>query len=242
MIVAITIEEKINLKIETEKQTFTFKTNYNLIKVIKIIQNEKRAIIITEELNELRPVFIFNLKTNFFKQICFIDDKIEFYKEYNYKINYKHLEKLKINEDGKRIRYDKNIGDVIIFNLNRIKVELIQKKENTFSLKLIDCKNNIKYYLFKCKTENGKNFFPNKQNITRLFYTGYDNTYCVEISIQKDLKNFFIFDTKKDSIGYKQMFLNVKGKTKKNIEDFVINNITTKKNKFNKNKMIFEVT
>lgn len=30
MIVAITIEEKVNLKIETEKQTFTFKTNYNL--------------------------------------------------------------------------------------------------------------------------------------------------------------------------------------------------------------------
>ena len=56
------------------------------------------------------------------------------------------------------------------------------------------------------------------------------------ISIQKNLQNFFIFDTKKDSIGYKQMFLNVKDKTETNIEDFVINNITTKKNKFNKNK------
>ena len=145
-----------------------------------------------------------------------------------------------LRDPGSSIRFF--LLEIFIIAGMEIKVELIQKKENVFSLKLIDCKNNIKYYLFKCKTENGKNFFPNKQNITRLFYTGYDNTYCVEISIQKDLKNFFIFDTKKDSIGYKQMFLNVKGKTKTNIEDFVINNITTQKNKFNKNKMIFEVT
>ena len=224
----VQITNRNTIELNINNQTFKLKTDYHLSRITKIIQNEKRIILIVLEYNSLNLVFVFNLKNNFFKQILFLENL-------NVLQNFKQL---KIGLNGQRLEQEKFLFKQTKSE-NLYNFEIKVKSHNIISLKVIYRDKYSKFFLLKCKTNNTT--FERKEFSNYIFYTGYDNIYCVCIILEQNYVNAFLINVKSNNIGMTSMFVYVKNKRYSELVEFIINNAACNKKKFLKNKMIFEV-
>ena len=224
----VQIKNRNTLELNINNQTFKLQTEYHLSRITKAIQNEKRIILIVLEYNSLNLVFVFNLKNNFFKQILFLENL-------NAPKNFKQL---KIDLNGQRLEQEKFLFKQTKSE-NLYNFEIKVKNHNIISLKVTYRDKYSKFFLLKCKTNNTS--FERKEFSNYVFYTGYDNIYCVCIILEQNYVNAFLVNTKPNNIGITSMFLYAKNKRYSELVEFIINNAVCKKKTFLKNKMIFEV-